>query len=405
MFKIRDCQLRAGSLAGEHMPLLVSAETGLPDLHATAYSVLNDRDAGKSPSTIERRLRGIGVGLAFLQQRGIDLVERLASGTFLANHELSGLAANCRNRADGGGQVVGEYSTNRYADFIAYIVHRSAIYRVRARGEQRLMLLKALEDFEKRAAAAKPQAKTSTRTKEREGLTLDQRRLFLEVIHPDHPKNPFREKLRNRNFALLLTSFRIGPRAGELLGLKREDYDDVGHSDDGSEARSLTIHRRPDDPDDKRRRQARQKTLARTIILHDPEVIRALGVTLKERKDRKLFPRAYRQPFLFVNEDGDALAYDGLVKIFHQIRRKFPELAALCNHMLRHDWNDRWEEMKAEKGWEGEQARMDQCYAQGWSPTSVQPDIYPKKAIRKRSSQRIADMAKKNIGLPRAAND
>ncbi len=405
MYKIRNCRMSAGANAGEHMPLLFAEASGLPELHAMAFALINDRDAGKSPSSIDRRLRAIGVGLTFLHERDIDLVERLATGTFLKDDELSGLAARCRVRLDGTGEVETTFSTNRYAVFIEYIVHRSAIYRHRAGGDQANYLLSALADFEKRAARVRPQAQTATKSREREGLEPEHRRLFLNVIHPDHAKNPFRKDLRLRNYALLLTSYCLGVRAGELLGVKRHDYDDIGHSADGGEARSLSIHRRPDDDDDKRSRPARQKTLGRVLIIHDQELIGALGRWLVARKDRKAFIRADRQAYLFVNEDGAALGYDGMTKIFRRLRSKFPALHGLCNHMLRHDWNDRWEEQKEANGWNDDDARADQTYAMGWSPTSKQPEKYPKKAIRKRSGKRIAQMAANNIGLPRPAND
>jgi hypothetical protein len=58
--------------------------------------------------------------------------------------------------------------------------------------------------------------------------------------------------------------------------------------------------------------------------------------------------------------------------------------------MLRHDWNDRWTELAGESGWDAAEAEKDQKYAMGWSSSSKMPERYSKRALQKRTNDRIA---------------
>lgn len=393
MFKIRNCRMESG----EHIPILVREDTGIAELHAMEFVTMVDRAAGNSAAYMDLRLRSIAVGLTFFDNHGIDIAERVATGAFLSQAELSALATACRKRKDGAGDVGGAYIDLRYSTVIEYLKFRADFYRSRARGDRQDQLVRAAQHFSGLATRFAPSIQSTSRTGERFGLDPELRQKFLLIIHPDSKLNPFRPKLRRRNNALLLMSFRHGFRAGELLGFKRQDFDDR------AEVPTITVHRRPDDPDDKRTKPARAKTLGREIEL-DTDARGALESWLEHRSDLALFPERRRHPYIFTERQGAPLADRSLRDILGRIRKVFPEFAELCNHMLRHDWNDRWVEMSGEEGWDDEGAIQDQCYAMGWSRNSKQPGIYPRKAISRRTNKRMAQM-NNGLRVPAAAND
>ncbi|WP_374944196.1 site-specific integrase [Sphingomonas sp.] len=393
MFTIRNCRMDSG----EHIPMLVRKSTGMADLHAMEFVMLVDRAAGNSAAYIELRLRSVAVGLKLFHDLDIDVEQRLATGSFLSQTELSALATACRKRVDGKGDVVGEYIDLRYSTVVEFVSFRADFYRARAQGDRQDQLVRAAAHFEKLAKRIAPYVQSSSRSKERFGLEPDLRQKFLLLINPGSKLNPFRPKLRKRNNAILLLAFRHGFRSGELLGFKRFDFDDK------AEVPTISVHRRPDDPEDKRKVPARAKTLAREIEL-DSDALGALEEWVEDRQVLARYPKRRVHGFLFVERQGGPLAARTLRGIYDRIRKVFPEFADLCNHMLRHDWNDRWVEMSQEEGWDDEGALQDQCYAMGWSRTSKQPGLYPRKAIRKRTNKRMAAMNNKLVA-PRAAND
>jgi integrase len=78
------------------------------------------------------------------------------------------------------------------------------------------------------------------------------------VVEPDHPENPFEPKVRFRNYLIIRLLLDLGIRRGELLGIRVEDCR-LGSNG------TVTVHRRPDDPDDPRKVQPSSKTEARLL--------------------------------------------------------------------------------------------------------------------------------------------
>lgn len=394
MYKIRNCRMDSG----EHVPMLVAEHSAAADLHAMEFVLMVDRAAGNSSAYIELRLRSVAVGLQLLTELNIDLVERTATGSFLSQAELSALATRCRKHKNGGRDVVGEYAKLRYQTFIEYLVFRAGFYRARARGSRQDQLTRAIHHFEKLAETFQPNIQSSSKTRERFGMEPHLRKRFLTVIHPDFKKNPFRPKLRQRNNAILLLAFRHGFRSGEMLGFKRDDFDHLANTP------TLTVHRRPDDAEDPRGRPARAKTLGREIEL-EVDALGALEAWLQDRSNLARYPNRRSHTYIFTERQGAPLADRTLRGIYDRLRACFPEFEELCNHMLRHDWNDRWVDLSGEEDWGEDGAIQDQCYAMGWSRTSKMPGLYPRKAIRKRSNARVTSMNAKLRTPAQAAND
>lgn len=379
--------------SGEEMSLVVRRDSRIPDTYALRYVIVVHRVPGDSPKTIRNVSQGIATGLSFLEARGIDLMQRLASGRFLSRDELADFANRCLSRADGRkGAVVTSYAKRRYADFIRYLLWRFEAVIARARREDLRDLRTERNEFRSRAKAQQPRGNAGAAERDRSGLSEAQRKLLLEVIRPDSPKNPFVPKLRRRNHALILLHYRYGLRAGELAGLHRNDYKNL------EQPPQLFVHIRHNNPDDRRARPARAKTRPRMIEVNG-DAQDAMAVWLDHRSDRAAFPQSRKSRFLFVNEDGFEISIRAAFAIFERLRDVYPALGNFASHVLRHDMNERFVEEAEKHGWDEKQVREDQIYLNGWVEDTVMDSRYSRSAIAKRANSRIYDLQKKSVDI------
>ena len=369
---------------GEVLHLLADAATGVPDPYVTRFILATLRQSGSSSGTIKRALEGVRIGLNFLDDRGIELADRIGGGIFLDADELASLSDLCRRRKKGDGMVVGPVAASRFASFGSYVAYRTEEVATFAGIKSRQHIVASLARFERRASKVAPRASQGATGNERLGLEIAQRELLLRIIQPSDPGNPFKPKLRIRNHAMILLAYVFGWRAGEELGLKGKDYDVR------STPATLTVHRRPGDPEETRNEPPLAKTLSRTLYV-DGDTRPAMDAWIKDRQDRSKYPKARKHPYIFVATDGSPLTLRGARAVYERLGSAYPELAGITQHILRHDANDRWIEYNEAQGLDPTSSRQDQCYAMGWSSTSKQPDIYAKAAIRRRSNDRIAD--------------
>ncbi len=152
--------------------------------------------------------------------------------------------------------------------------------------------------------------------------------------------------------------------------------------------------RRPDDPDDRKRRKTQAKTEERTIAL-PPPVAAALSVWLFEhRVDAKRFGSAADCPFVFLAFDASApkvarqLSRTGADKIFRTLRdhddQFGPEVTA---HRFRHSWVTKTWMKRLEDG--AADPFFDDliAYSLGWSEHSRQARAYSKVAIQEHAKK------------------
>lgn len=376
--------------SGERMALLTHGPLGLPVVPVAHYGMVRLRAAGLKLPSIRQALRAVGLGLNLFTELRIDLVKRAAQRRFLSSAELIALADRCRISVPelGSRPVAPHYSATRYFTCIDYVkwVAEPVLARI-TDGHEHAAALEALVRFEKRANSLAPRvdAADGVVPGERLGMTPEQRELFVQAIQPGNPTNPYSEKLQGRNAAMLGLAYELGPRAGEILGLKCSDFDF------SVQPATVTIHRRHDDPDDLRPDPASTKTNSRIIELDDDLRDLLDAWITKGRSKREHFPNARKTPFAFVNYRGNALSDRGLRKIVKELERRHPSLAPLFPHLLRHDWNDRWNELNAESGDDATVVR-DQKYLMGWSSKSTMPLRYGKRSIRTSANKRLARM-------------
>lgn len=393
-YAVREVRLENG----ERFPLLVCGDpVGLPVPEILEYTLAKLRARGLRRASIRHRTEALGLTLQFLSDHRIDLVLRANDQVYLSLNELVVLADRCRTptgRRNASLVVGSAYAAVRYATAIDYMlwVFEPVIARI-SEATARHAANVALQRFLARSRSVSPRARgrSSHIDGERHGLREDQRKLFLKVIHPDDPGNPFGVKVRARNYALLLTAFKLGARSGEVRGLKKGDLNL------DSVPAELTILPRYHDVDDKRMDPASAKTLGRLLSV-DSELADALERWLGDRSNRVRWPRAHRNPYVFVNRYGDAMEGRGYRKIIEAVRRRYPELGALCHHVLRHDWNDRWVATIEQDDVDFEKAQQEQKYAMGWSHQSNMPLRYGRQAIASAANRRILNLQQRSEG-------
>lgn len=158
-------------------------------------------------------------------------------------------------------------------------------------------------------------------------------RRFMDIAHPDHIDNPFREgEARRRNHLMVGIDYELGLRAGEILGLWVEDIQ-FGPKP------TLSVVRRHNHPLDPRKKQEVAKTQERILPLPQ-ELAAALHRYILD--DRSQHPYANGHPILFVASQapwgGHPLSYKSFDKAFKTIRRVDPDrFEDISPHGLRHD--------------------------------------------------------------------
>ncbi len=296
--------------------LLYDSRTGLPLPTTTRYSALYRRSANGSVSTMEKELRAIALGLEWAERNGIDLDERIGSMTLFTPGELVSLRDFMRVNQKGGKPVHPLVRYSRclfFRDYVTWLA-QDVTGRIPP-GARYLGAKEKLADFQTQPMKMLKPGNTY-RPARRKGMTPEQEARLREVIVPGHPDNPFRRKHQVRNHALLLSYIELGIRLSEALVIKGRDLVLAGSHP------TVTIHRRADDPDDKRALQPLVKTAGRILPLGAQLVSVLTEWMLRHRPDPKRYPGAKRLPYVFVSEDGNALSMSAVKDMFRLLRKR-----------------------------------------------------------------------------------
>lgn len=223
--------------------------------------------------------------------------------------------------------------------------------------------------------------------------TMDdqQRELFLRVIHPGDPGNPWRPGVQVRNYALLMLLYEHGLRISDVLQLRMDDL----RLDKGW----FTIAERTADPLETRGRRPNPKRRGRTVrtLSFTPASLEAMQTWLAERAHGNKWPGATKNAFVFLShwkKTSKPLSMRRPGQFFQDLRKANPEKRGKNGqvlmvgfsdeyfhpHALRHDRAVRFVlDYDAKYGWDrrGEEG-MRKVF--GWSHDSRQPAFYAQAA-------------------------
>lgn len=410
---------------GERFPMLLRRESGIPVFDVTVYCVSALRNRHRATATMMHALRGIAMLLDWAERTGVDLDERIRSGSFLTLGELDGLVQEMRLTAGtrdksydrthppgtGPGTIgrderrerfrkpAGRAKTReidrRFADSLVRHVRRYIEWvagrrlaviplssPLHAAYEQRLTaLIAALNE----RSAGTP----SDSDEEREGLAPEETVALEEAIDPASPTNPWKGSFaRVRNRLLILLALKLGLRRGELLGIQIEDFD--------FREQTLLVRRRADDPNDPRKLQPNAKTLGRKL-----PITSELATTIMHyiANARRTLNGARKHGFLFVaDRTGAPLALSSLPKIYRALREKVPSLPkSFSLHTLRHSWNDCFsKKMDTEKVPPAKEEKM-RSYLMGWKPGSKTAAKYTRRHTRETAMKASRELQRQTM--------
>lgn len=415
--------------SGERMPLLVHRATGIP-LQAPSYWTASDRRLlGLQANTLEQELRSLMFLYLWGDARGVDPVKRIRSPDFLTLAELNDLDRFCRQpleeaiaaahvrlavACDASEPVRTRSSElaapghivvrNRMASIHSFMDHVSFDHLSRLTpGTDAYRTYTTMRSGMLGRWVARYRSLNLPRSSTpREGLDRMALARLRDVIHPDHPDNPWRREVRCRNGLIVLALWTQGVRRGELLAMR------TGDLEFGAERAFMTIVRRPDDPLDARSPKPSVKTLGRRLVI-GPALADALRGYIMG--PRRACPAARKHPFVFVSStDGSPLSVSSANKVFQALRLRVPELPDdLSPHVMRHCWNDAFSEASDRANThrtdveKAQEVRM-RSYLMGWVPNSSMAEHYSRRwLVEAANSQSLAMQHKQAIVTPPAS--
>lgn len=396
--------------SGERLPLLLHSDGSLPYL-PTCYIMTTCRPSNSS-STIMIKLDAIKFLYEWANTCDIDIEKRFESDAMLTLIEIDSLVYSCRLRIN---DLIENYqfSTKKMNKKKVTAIHRVVDYTTQSK---RLIYIShylrwITDELTKKMHRKHPQyiqiqknivqviswihnrtpkrkGKTFSRVNPPKGFSLEVQKKILEVIEPDHSQNPWKnEFVQIRNQLYVIICVALGIRVGESLSIKLKDVVRTGENP------SLTICRRPDDPEEDRARAPKVKTLERTLRIGPawcPLVILYLD------KYRRRLRRARKHSYLFVSRNGEKLSYASACNIFVTLRRKVEGLPQnLTQHLIRHAWNERFSEQGESLGLSLDEICESRREMMGWSIVSEMPELYNRRYTQKKAAAISLEMQRK----------
>ncbi|MBB4585582.1 integrase [Rhizobium leguminosarum] len=390
------------------MPLLLPIATGVPMEAPTFWIVGNRRALGWQPNTLFNELRSLMFLYLWAELRQVDVEERLREGTFFSLGEIIDLVNVCGRFLD---DVLEELEF-RSSNIVKLSSKRPEPKAVNA-GEKRnrLSVIRSFLEFTSADHLSQlqqwpPRYIFYQQVREQclkhlgehisgiprqnrddidlpEGLDPDVIKRLRAVIEPDHPENPFEPNVRFRNYVMIRLLLELGIRRGELLGIYVVDCVL------GGKQGSVTIHRRPDDPNDPRREKPATKTRARVLELNGrlTELVHEWIIHYRAK-----IPDARKTPFLIVASDGSPMSVSNINKMFISLRERVPGLPKeVAPHRLRHSWNDAFSELADRKGISAEDEIKWRMRIMGWR-REESAQHYQRRTVKRRSNEVLREM-------------
>lgn len=198
---------------------------------------------------------------------------------------------------------------------------------------------------------------------------------LLEMVMPSSPNNVFKAS-RVRNYLIVNLLVQSGIRRGALAKLKISDCHFYGNYD------QISIYRSRNDPTDPRTEKPNQKTKAHLATV-SPNLMAQVKFYIDHI--REVYPRAQFHDFLFISENdskgtaGQPLSLKAINAIFQKISKALG--FHVHPHILRHKWNELFDEEGARRGVNSALLEDIRKYAMGWSQNSMMNNNYNEKRL------------------------
>lgn len=374
--------------SGERYCLVIDRLTQLPIYHPNLFITTQLRNKSDSFSTMLSAANNIAIFLRFLDDRDINLEERVLCRELFETYELDDLRDYTQRRfskvADEGCYVGNEGVVSSITHYmrLTTIAQYISWYANHLIKQPSTVEARQMKRVETQIKARRPVKKGRNRDQDR-SLNDDQLEVLFEVIRVGSEHNPFGEQVQRRNRLMILILYYLGIRGGELLNLRISDIDFSKHQ--------LKVVRRADEKDDPRVQEPNAKTLERTIPLGE-----ILSKELHEyiAKDRRKVTNAKRNDFLFITHKegptvGQPISKSSYYKVLEIVKSVSPELYKLTGHKLRHTWNRKFSEKmdSMDKPVSEEKQEQIRSYIMGWKQGSGTAMHYNKRFIQEQAQK------------------
>lgn len=384
--------------SGERYCLVIDRITQLPIYHPNLFITTQLRNKSDSFSTMLSAANNIAIFLRFLDDRDINLEERVLCRELFETYELDDLRDYTQRRFSkvahegcyvGNEGVVSSITHYMRLTTIAQYISWYANHLIKQPSTVEARQIKRVETQIK---ARRPVKKGRNRDQDR-SLNDDQLEVLFEVIRLESSLNPFSKEVQRRNRLMILILYYLGIRGGELLNLRVSDIDFSKHQ--------LKVVRRADEKNDPRVQEPNAKTLERTTLLGE-----ILSKEIHEyiTKDRRKVTNAKRNDFLFITHKegptvGQPISKSSYYKVLNIVKTVSPDLYKLTGHKLRHTWNRKFSERmdSMDKPVSEEQQEQYRSYLMGWKQGSGTAMHYNKRFIQEKA-QKAALSLQSNSG-------
>lgn len=263
------------------------------------------------------------------------------------------------------------YARNRIKSFSAFVqyiykqVHAFSINRVPEDMKERyqdflVMLKEAAKGIKDDNAIVKDPFE--------QAIPTDNYFRLLEISKPSHDENPWSPSSRLRNHIITQIFNQTGIRVGALCKLKISDL--------RTDVRArIVITRTPNDPTDSRKRPATQKTKAHVSAI-SAELMTSIQLYIET--ERAKYPISNDHDFILVSHKGETagqpLAKQSVNDLFEPLSKAVD--FHIYPHLLRHKWNEIFEDAAKAAGLSPEHINDLRKYACGWAEDSKMVAIY-----------------------------
>lgn len=204
---------------------------------------------------------------------------------------------------------------------------------------------------------------------------------LLDIIRVDSPKNPFKRS-KFRNYLMVSLYIETGNRRGDHASLKISDMKFEGTFEE------ISIVKRPNDPSDSRKFVPETKTDS-----HLSQVPTLLMIEIERyiNEERTQYPKSNQHEFVFITENnskgtaGEPLSLSSIDKIFDKLS-KVIGYKIHC-HLLRHKFNEILTEIAEEQKLSHDEVEKMRKYLMGWSRDSHMAEKYNRYKIYKQAQE------------------